>query len=200
MKRQAAARYGRGKAVRYIERIRTPLSVEYLLGGIRGIAMNWEALSAIANLLAAIGVIVTLAYLAIQVRDNTKVTSAQSRHSLSEFILRISIFRAEHADRIAKVESGKSLTDGDRVFEYWGHMQVLLHAETYFHHHKLGLMPDAHWRGYVRAISGYIKKTPGFGDAWSDIGPGFSEDFAAWMNALLSDIQIPPPNTTPGAP
>jgi len=34
--------------------------------------MNWEAIGAIANVLAAVGVIATLIYLAIQIRQNTK--------------------------------------------------------------------------------------------------------------------------------
>ena len=76
--------------------------------------MNWEAIAAIAQLVGTIAVIITLAFLAVQVRGNTKVANAQARHSISEFVLRISIFRAEHADRFAKLESGAELTDGDR--------------------------------------------------------------------------------------
>jgi hypothetical protein len=34
--------------------------------------VNWEALGAIANLLEAIGVIATLIYLSIQIRQNNK--------------------------------------------------------------------------------------------------------------------------------
>jgi hypothetical protein len=34
--------------------------------------VNWEALGAIANLVAALGVIATLIYLAIQIRQNSK--------------------------------------------------------------------------------------------------------------------------------
>src|ERR1700755_1644087 len=119
--------------------------------------MNWEAITAIAQLVGTIGVMVTLVFLAVQIRGNTKVASAQARHSISEFVLRISIFRAEHADRFAKLESGRELTEGARQFQYWSHVQFLLHAETYFHHHELGLMPDAHWRPYARYMTKYIQ-------------------------------------------
>ena len=63
-------------------------------------------------------------------------------------------------------------------------MQFLLHAETYFHHHELGLMADEHWRGYARFMTRYIQ-SPGFKEVWDDIGPAFSEDFARWLNGLL---------------
>src|ERR1700751_2166858 len=145
--------------------------------------MNLSDLADLAQIIAATGVVVSLIYLAIQIRGNTKVASAQARHSISEFVLRISIFRAEHADRFAKLESGTELTEGDRQFQYWSHVQFLLHAETYFHHHELGLMPDAHWRPYARYMTKYIQ-SPGFKEAWDDIGPGFSEDFVRWLNDL----------------
>jgi hypothetical protein len=115
--------------------------------------MNLGNLVNLGQIIGAIGVIITLIYLALQNRGNTRVASAQARHALSEFVLRIAIFRAEHADRFAKLESGTELTDWDRHFQYWSHVQLLLHAETYFHHHDLRLMPDAHWRGYARYMS-----------------------------------------------
>jgi hypothetical protein len=147
--------------------------------------MNLSDLANVSQIIAAVGVIVSIVYLAVQIRSNTKVVSAQARHGLSDFALRFSIFRAEHADRFAKLESGVTLTDGDRVFQYWSHVQLLLHAETYFHHHELGLIPDAHWRGYARYMTKYIQSA-GFREVWDDIGPGFSEDFAQWLDELLA--------------
>ena len=154
------------------------------LGVIHTTPVNWEAVAAIAQLVGTIGVIVTLVFLAVQVRDNTRVANAQARHSISEFVLHIAIFRAEHADRFAKLESGTELTAGDHQFRYWSHIQFLLHAETYFHHHALGLMPGAHhWRPHERYFAKYVK-SPGFKEVWDDIGPGFSEDFAHWIKAM----------------
>ena len=44
--------------------------------------MNWEAIGAIANLLAAIGVIASLIYLAVQIRQNTRAVRSSSVQSL----------------------------------------------------------------------------------------------------------------------
>ena len=145
--------------------------------------MNLNDLANIAQIIAAVGVVISLIYLAVQIRGNTKIASAQARHSISEFALRISIFRAEHADRFAKLERGSELTEGDRHFQYWSHVQFLLHAETYFHHHQLALMPDEHWRGYAKFMTRYVQSL-GFKETWDDIGPAFSEDFAQWINKL----------------
>ena len=40
--------------------------------------MNWDAIGAIANLLAALGVLVSLIYLAVQVRQNTRSVRQQA--------------------------------------------------------------------------------------------------------------------------
>ena len=147
--------------------------------------MSLNDLANIGQVVGAIAVVVSLVYLAVQIRGSTKVASAQARHAISDFVLRISIFRAEHADRFAKLARGAELTEGDREFQYWSHIQFLLHAETYFHHHELGLMPDDHWRGYAWFMGRYAQ-SPGFKEVWADIGPGFSKDFGRWIDGLLT--------------
>ena len=44
--------------------------------------MNWDAVGAIAELLGALGVLVTLGYLAMQIRDNTRSIRAASLQSV----------------------------------------------------------------------------------------------------------------------
>jgi hypothetical protein len=150
--------------------------------------MSLNDFANIAQIIAATGVVISLVYLAVQIRGNTKVANAQARHAISEFVLGISIFQAEHADRFAKIDGGSELTEGDRRFQYWSHVQFLLHAETYFHHHQLGLMPDEHWRGYAKFMTRYLQ-SPGFKQTSDDIGPAFSEDFARWLDGLFKQQQ-----------
>jgi len=45
--------------------------------------MNWEAIGAVGEILGAIGVIATLAYLAVQIRQNTQMVKAQTRDSIT---------------------------------------------------------------------------------------------------------------------
>lgn len=46
--------------------------------------MNWEAIGAIAEAIGALGVIVTLAYLAVQIRQNTASVRASTLQEISE--------------------------------------------------------------------------------------------------------------------
>ena len=135
-------------------------------------------------MLGAIGVIATLAYLAIQIRGNTRALGAQTRHSVSDFAREISVFRAQHADRWSKVMTTDDLTPADQEFLFWMHMQMLVFGETYHYQHQLGFMPESHWRGFVRFLAGYVQ-TKGFDEFWDETAPAFSEDFSAWVNAEL---------------
>ena len=147
--------------------------------------MTLNEYAALAELVASLGVVVSLVYLAVQVRHSARVNSAAARHAISEFALQFSMFNAEHADRLAKVHSGAELGEGDLLFRWWNHMMVFLHAETYFRHHELGLMPKSHWNGYVRYVEGYLS-SPGVPEFWDEVGPAFSREFSDWITELLA--------------
>ena len=151
--------------------------------------MNLENIVLISELIASIAVVITLIYLAKQVKQSTRVNRAAARHSLSQFALELTKFRAEHSDRWVKVMQEKDLSAGDLEFRNWNHMMLLLHAETYFHQHKLNLMPDNHWDNYAKFILAALD-SPGFKHYWDEVGFAFSEDFSAWMNKIFSEHKI----------
>jgi len=148
--------------------------------------MSLEQYVLVAELVASTGVVVSLVYLAVQVRQAARVNSANARHAISQFALDFTMFKAEHADRLARVMTEADLGPGDSTFRWWNHMMVFLHAETYFHHYELGLMPKKHWSGYVRYVRGYLTG-PGVEEFWADVGDAFSVDFAGWIDGLLAE-------------
>lgn len=151
--------------------------------------MDFDQIIKISEMIASFAVLISLIYLAIQVRHNTKVSSANARHSISQFALDFSIHKAEYADRMAKVMSSTNLSEGDLQFRWWNHMMVFLHAETYFHHYELGLMPKKHWAGYKKYVKNYIQ-TPGVLNFWNDVGEAFSIDFSKWINTLITESNL----------
>ena len=97
------------------------------------------------------------------------------------------MFKAEHADRLARVLDETELSAGDLQFRWWNHMMVFLHAETYYHHYELKLMPTKHWSGYVKYVRGYLD-SPGVREFWDDVGDAFSVDFSNWISSQLDDM------------
>ena len=98
------------------------------------------------------------------------------------------MFKAEHADRLAKVLEETDLNSGDLQFRWWNHMMVLLHAETYYHHYELKLIPTKHWSGYVKYVRGYLE-FPGVREFWDDVGAAFSVDISKWIASQLAEIE-----------
>ena len=151
--------------------------------------MTLESWAYIAEIVGAVAVVASLIYVGIQIRDSNRVNQANARHNISEFALQVSIFNAGRADRLAaiqqKISESQELTGGEQTFQWWSHMNWMLHAETYYHHYELGLMPDGHWKGYVRYIEGY-STSPGFADFWGDVGPSFSRNFCIWMTEIVN--------------
>jgi len=150
--------------------------------------MTLQTIVAIAELVAAVAVVVSLVYLATQVRHGNRVASAAARHSISEYVLNISLFRAEHADRMARISEGKDLTAGDLQFRWWSHMMMLCHAETYFHHHEQGLSPTEHWSQYANFLREYLQ-APDVQEFWDEAGHWFSLNFSNWISSQLAEIR-----------
>jgi hypothetical protein len=151
--------------------------------------MTLESWAYIAEIVGAIAVVASLLYVGIQIRDSNRVNQANARHNISEFVLQISMFNAAHADRISTVQQrlseGGELTAAERTFQWWSHMNMMLHAETFYHHYELGLMPEGHWKGYARFVESY-SMAPGLAEFWGEVGPAFSRNFSNWMTGIIN--------------
>jgi hypothetical protein len=156
--------------------------------------MTVEQLAAWSQVIASIAVFVSLVFVAIEVRMNTRIATATARHNLSHFAKEISEFNAAHADRMAKVNvpvaQAKDLTPGDVQFRFWGQVQFILHAETFFIHHRLGLIPKSHWEAYGRYWDGYAA-TPGVADTWRQMKASFEPEFGAWLDGRIASAVSP---------
>jgi hypothetical protein len=60
--------------------------------------MNWEAMGAIGEIVSAVGVIATLGYLALQVRQNSNVTRSATRQAISSVQADLGLRMAESPD------------------------------------------------------------------------------------------------------
>ncbi len=76
--------------------------------------MNWDALGAIAEIVGAAGVIITLVYLAVQIRNSARATEAQVHASLSAEMEHLAVAFAQNdslVEAMMKATRGEQLTD-----------------------------------------------------------------------------------------
>jgi hypothetical protein len=155
-----------------------------------------EALGNIGDFLGGFGVVVTLIYLASQIRQNTRST-------------RMSAFQAAQRD-IADAFDGLShdpallrvYFDGNRDFEsfskedrrrYAAFMSGLLRRyETFLYHTRLGNIQRSHWEGPLAELRTAFKY-PGTRAWWAKARTSFSADLRDFIEREILTEEPEPP-------
>jgi hypothetical protein len=115
--------------------------------------MNWDAIGAAAETLGAIGVIVTLGYLAIQVRQNTKTLKAQIHESMTTGYLSIVEIGAANAKVLsagvkASPEEFASFSDEEKTIFLATIYAIFKHYELMHMQHERGLIDNESWEAW----------------------------------------------------
>jgi hypothetical protein len=80
--------------------------------------MTWEAIAAIGQILAAVGVIVTLLYLAMQIRDGARATDSQALVNLSAEMESVMLAAAQDdaiIEAVLAAQRGDDLTEAQNL-------------------------------------------------------------------------------------
>ena len=119
--------------------------------------MNWQALGAVSDFIAAIAVILTLGYLAIQIRQNTKAIAGASIDSITNHGFQELRWAAELLELHRKAESDPdSLTEIERrKIVIWGLASIRNRQNEYFQW-KHGSLRDEVWRASESILPGII--------------------------------------------
>jgi len=137
--------------------------------------MNWEAISAVSEIVGAVAVVISLIYVAAQIRQNTKMMRATAKQGLTEASQNL-IYTA-----IDKSEEWVKLTTGDDAStrEEDARMSLLVRAmlrgfESQCYQYESGLLEDDEWRALQAAIKD-LCSLPGFNKYWQQLKPHMSE-------------------------
>lgn len=123
--------------------------------------MNWEALGAIAELVGAIGVIATLGYLAMQIRQNTMAQRSASRlETTRAFTEWYTVVMTE--PELMKVWTkvfidGSELSDEDRTKFVWMISAMSSRIEEMFTQNRAGLIEDTVWNEYRGTMAAFLE-------------------------------------------
>ena len=105
--------------------------------------MNWEAAGAIGEIVGAIAVVATLAYLAIQLKQNTKSVQSSAYGTWAQSVQNISLVSISnpHIEQMLRDAwtSGKLTQDTWQPFIMW-HQQYFYHLESVWQMFKRGAL------------------------------------------------------------
>ena len=152
-----------------------------------------DALGNIGDFVGGIAVILTLVYLAVQIRHNTRSTKLASMQSTMLAAQNVAILPAQDRDLARVVRVGlttpEELDDDEfQQFRYFL-MNMLRVHEDMFVQHRAGVVDDETWMARASSLR-TIFSMPGGRRVW-DSSNAYRADFQAWLQSELGHEDSP---------
>ncbi len=157
--------------------------------------MNWEAVSAVSGGLAAIAVVLSVVYLAVQVRRNTLAMHSQAHHLTTIALAETAAAIASSGELSRIYRLGLSSPDQlgeDELFRFAaiGTSQFRT-FENLFFQYRSGLVTEDFWSAHRENILWFFH-TPGMQIWWQDKRLAFSGSFREFLeNSEVTEIASP---------
>ncbi len=146
--------------------------------------MNWEAVGAIGETVGAVGVVVTLFYLALQIRQQNRESRIAAVHELNEaFRGSITSFQdAGLADIFSRAKDDfQSLTEPERL-RFIAMVQAVFRVwEDAFYQYDLGRLDPGIWNAMLVQFSGYLS-LPGVLRVWEIRKQAYNQRFREFVD------------------
>jgi len=153
--------------------------------------MTISDLGNIGEIIGAIGVIVSLIYLAVQIRGARSVAQTRNVREIFDGARRANLAIARDPDLARVWLSGMkdfgSLSPVDRTrFQYLVVDRVLMYREAQVAYRE-GILP-VHDHDRLRAAAATVLNTPGASQLWEELQHLFSEDLTAELNRARAGL------------
>ena len=152
--------------------------------------MNWEAIGAIGEIVGAIAVVVTIGYLAVQIRQNTRSVRAATHHSAMRGASDTQNIFAQSED-LAQIyyrgmQDYERLTAEERIrFDGAVRSMFMYYEDTFFQFQHSTI--DHHlWEARKSGMMTHLGR-PGIASWWKRASRHFSEPFVSFTEQLLQE-------------
>jgi len=153
--------------------------------------MDWNAISAVAETLGAMGVIVSLVYLGVQIRMSRKDSVHNSIDRLVELWSTFSGALADHPELSAAFSKGlqnmDELEDVEKVMVFAHFGRVLRISEAIYLHHHHGTISESLWNGVDSSITDMLR-IPAVRQYWPIRRHWFCAEFQAYLDARVEAL------------
>lgn len=156
--------------------------------------MNLETLSAIAQLVAAIGVVASLFYLAAQIRQNTLSQRSIVVDSLTHSLINVLLPQSADLDLmrafVSATENWDDASEAERLRAAPMLFSTFKLFENAWFQHRQGTLDPDQWQGWELYMRVYYHR-PGVKSWWSNRGALFAAGFRNYLEATepLSGIR-----------
>ena len=152
--------------------------------------MTIAELGALGEFVASFGVLITLIYLSIQMRQNTKAVRLSGTHAVTEELQDMfSLLASDEGlcEVFVEAAQNEELSGVTRVrFNTFMSNVVRVYENAYLQNRDQAVSSD-HWEGIVRMMID-ITAIPAFASYWKDRKHWFSDEFQLYMNTEIIDV------------
>jgi len=150
--------------------------------------MTIQDWGAIGELVGGAAVVVTLIYLAFQIRQNTRAIRLSTSHAVANDFRGMFALMAEQSELTEAIHKGSNdpgSISGAEKMRYWGFNGNLAYAfENAYIQSTEDALDPRHWSGMKRMMIDYTS-VPGFTDYWPNRKHWCSEDFQHFMDSEI---------------
>ncbi len=150
--------------------------------------MNWEALGAIAELIAAIGVIFSILYLALQIRQATVASRAASYQDTTALISLGNIHIFGNADAASLLSRAAATTDeltpADQIRWQAYCSYMFRHWSNIHYQHSMGTLDEIRYRSLLGPMFINLRSVR-FRNTWRRFRPGFDGPFGELVDRVV---------------
>jgi len=149
--------------------------------------VNWSAVEAVSSAIGAVGVIITIVYLAYQIRQNTYSIQGQTEQSLMTLEKEVFALIADNASVYRRGSfNSKSLDPDEAVqFYYIVAAEMSLIYSAYVQHHRK-LISDEVWNAYRVGTRNKLEDH-GYMATWMEL----KADYPASFRSAIDQINHP---------
>lgn len=153
--------------------------------------MNWDAIGAIGEIVGALGVILSVLYLAIQIRKDARARVAETSHSVAARAGAVQQILSENRELAAAWRKGlrgdtESLDEAD-VTQFEAFLSVITRSyDDAFYQYREGLIEERVWLAWARSIPDVVR-SPGYAAWWQSRKHWYSDEFQSFVDELLSN-------------
>ena len=148
-------------------------------------------LGAVGEFIGGVAVVVTLIYLAMQIRQNTSVNASLIRQNFYDATQRMMLHAVESTEFMELFNrawsTNDSLTPAEQM-QIWRHMQaIFMGYQGFFEQYKSGALPEKDWALMRKILTTFwLLDGKGKTDAWEQMSSGrfFNEDFLEEIESL----------------
>ena len=154
--------------------------------------MNWEAMGVIAEIVGAAGVIITLIYVAIQIKQNTATTKSFTHQQLFDSVMEVNC-RIADSSELAGLIVKANIDSTTLTAEEQIRLQFLLiNWFTLWHSAFLSRKSDGiderAWGVWDKGLITLLKQYAAVRYIWNELGHVFDNEFRSYVDAILEEI------------